>query len=342
MTAVRAATLRAARRLVVVEVELPEPRDDEVVVDVDACGICATNLHGWREPRTAVGPVMLPGAHGHELAGRVRGSGERVCLDPALACACGRCDRCDAGDPVGCRAPSPLAVWGFADAVVVPREGLVAVPDGLGLEAATLAEPLAAAVHALRTSWTARADGRLDGVPAVVLGAGPLGLLSLARLRRLGAGPVTVVARHPHQAELAGDLGADVVLPDDHPQLARDLRRRRAALVVEAVGGGAETVATAFAAVDRGGEVVVLGLFDAPRGLDVTDAVLRGVRARFAAAAGVSDGVSDVARALEQLAAEPGLARLLTHRFALAEVDEAFAAAGTPGTRALRVLVRPT
>jgi D-arabinose 1-dehydrogenase-like Zn-dependent alcohol dehydrogenase len=132
VTAVRAATLRAARRLVVVEVELPEPRDDEVVVDVDACGICATNLHGWREPRTAVGPVMLPGAHGHELAGRVRGSGERVCLDPALACACGRCDRCEAGDPVGCRAPSPLAVWGFADAVVVPRAGLVAVPATSG------------------------------------------------------------------------------------------------------------------------------------------------------------------------------------------------------------------
>ena len=75
----------------------------------------------------------------------------------------------------------------------------------------------------------------------------------------------------------------------------------------------------------------MLGLFDAPRGLDVTDAVLRGVRARFAAAAGVGGGTSDVARALEQLAAEPGLARLLTHRFALAEVDEAFAAAGTPG-----------
>ena len=104
----------------------------------------------------------------------------------------------------------------------------------------------------------------------------------------------------------------------------------------------AETLATAFAAVDRGGEVVVLGLFDAPRGLDVTDAVLRGVRARFAAAAGVSGGTSDLARALEQLAAEPALARLLTHRFPLADVDEAFAAAGTPGTRALKVLVRPT
>ena len=86
----------------------------------------------------------------------------------------------------------------------------------------------------------------------------------------------------------------------------------------------------------------MLGLFDAPRGLDVTDAVLRGVRARFAAAAGVSDGVSDVARALEQLAAEPALARLLTHRVPLADVDEAFATAGAPGARALRVLVRPT
>jgi L-iditol 2-dehydrogenase len=342
VTVVRAASLRAARELVLAEVELPEPRDGDVVVDVEACGICATNVHGWRDPSTAVGPVTLPGAHGHELAGCVRETRERVCLDPALACACGDCDRCVAGDPVGCRTPTPLAVWGFADAVVAPRRGLVAVPDGLELEPATLAEPLASAVHALRTSWSARIDGRLDGVPAVVLGAGTLGLLALARLRQLGAGPVAVVARHPHQAEVAADLGADEVLPDDQPQLVRELRRRRAALVVEAVGGAAETVATAFAAVDRGGEVVVLGLFDAARGLDVTDAVLRGVRARFAAAAGVADGTSDVARALELLAAEPRLARLLTHRFPLAEVDAAFATAAAPEARALRVLVRPS
>ena len=341
MTLVRAATLGAPRELVVGDVELPEPAEGDVVVDVEACGVCATNLHGWRDPSAAVGPVGLPGAHGHELAGRVRGTGERVCLDPALACACGACDRCRAGDPVGCRAPTPLAVWGFAEAIVAPERGLVALPAGLDLEAAVLAEPLAAVVHALRTCWSTRVDGRLDGVAAVVLGAGTLGLLALARLRRLGADPVVVVARHAHQAELAAELGAGEVVPDDRPDLTRHLRSLRPGIVVEAVGGEAETVATAFAAVDRGGEVVVLGLFGAPRLLDVTDAVLRGVRARFAAAGGVGDGSSDTTRALAQLAAEPGLGRLVTHRFPLDDIVAAFATAATAAARPVKVVVRP-
>lgn len=340
MSTVRAALLRASRELVVSEVELAEPGEHESRVEIDACGVCATNVHGWRDPEAAVGPIALPGAHGHELAGRVAGTGDRVSLDPALACACGGCDRCAAGDPVGCRSPRTLAVWGFAEAIVAPSEALVRIPDGLQPEAATLAEPLAAAIHALRTSWTAGGRGRLDGVSAAVLGAGPLGLLALASLRSLGAGPVRVVARHPHQAELAGGLGAAEVLAADAPGVTRALRRHRPALVVEAVGGASETLGTAFAAVDRGGEVVVLGLFDGKRSLDVTDAVLRDVRARFTAAGGTSGGRTDVERALELLSGNPRLGRLVTHRFSLDEVGEAFATAAEPRRGAVKVVVR--
>lgn len=348
---IRAAVLRAPRHLELERVELRAPGSGEAVVAVEACGVCATNLHGWASPGRALGGAGLPGAHGHEVAGivtlagaDVRGlaAGDRVCLEPSLACGCGTCEACRSGEAIGCRTKTSLPVWGFADAIVVPERGLMRVPAGLEPRLACLAEPLASAVHGLRHSFTAAVrNGRIDGVHVAVVGAGVIGLLAAAAARRLGAAEVSVVARHPHQAEAARALGADRVLSGDAPDLARTLRRLAPRLVVEAVGAP-ETLAAAFAAVDRGGEVVVLGLFDGSPGVDVSDAVLRNVRAFYAAGYGARDGVSDFALALDQLA-EPvsPLVLLLTHDVPLEHVNEAFALAADRRLGAHRVVVHP-
>ena len=169
---------------------------------VEACGICATNLHGWA-PAPA-GPAALPGAHGHEVAGVVEAVGEavgpcapgdRVCLDPAAACGCGAATACAAGDPMRCRAQSLLPVWGFADALVVGR-GRRAAPGrdrprgGLARRAARLG---GARSPAQPHGCGPRPDRRR---PVLVLGAGALGLLAVAAARHLGAAEVIVVARH--------------------------------------------------------------------------------------------------------------------------------------------------
>ena len=342
--------LTGIRRLELADVELPEPGPSDAVVEVRACAICATNLHGWADPARRSPGSALPGTLGHEVAGVVTATGQdvrelapgdRVCLEPALACACGRCPACRSGDALGCRDGSPLSVWGFAEAMVVPERGLVSVPDGLDLEVAALAEPLASALHGIRHSWTAaRSSGRIDGVHVAVLGAGPIGLFALAAARCLGAGEVTVLARQDHQARAAAALGADRVLDGDAPDAAQALRRLRPELAIEAAGARA-TLETAFASVARGGEVIVLGLFDGPQALDVTSAVLRNLRAFFAVAYGTLGGVSDFSLALQMLS-EPdtALARIITHRFRLEDVDEAFNTAATRHSGAQRVVVR--
>jgi len=130
------------------------------------------------------------------------------------------------------------------------------------------------------------------------------------------------------------------VLDGDAPDAAQALRRLRPELAIEAAGARA-TLETAFASVARGGEVIVLGLFDGPQALDVTSAVLRNLRAFFAVAYGTLGGVSDFSLALQMLS-EPdtALARIITHRFRLEDVDEAFNTAATRHSGAQRVVVR--
>lgn len=346
---IRAASLRGPRQLEVGRVELPPPGPDGVLVQVAACGVCATNLHDWAHPERAMRGSGLPGAHGHEVSGVVAevGSaveelapGDRVCLDPALACACGDCPACAAGRPRSCRNRTTLPVWGFAEAIVVPARGVVRVPAGLDLEVACLAEPLASAVHGIRHGWSAAADGRVDGLRVAVVGAGAIGLCATLAARALGAADLTVVARHEHQARLAEALGADRVLADDE-QTSSALRRLRPQLVVEAAGGDGSALRTAVTAVADNGEVVALGLPDAPAELDVARLVLHDVRAFFAAAYGMRDGVSDFSVALMLLAETRSAAQLVTHRFPIEDAGRAFeTAAGRTGD-VVRVVVRP-
>jgi L-iditol 2-dehydrogenase len=345
---VRAAFHVGRETLVVRQAELPALGPGDVVVGVEACGVCATNLHAWSaEP---AGPGVLPGAHGHEIAGRVievgpgvtaYRPGDRVCVDPAAACGCGACPACLAGDPMLCRAQTLLPVWGFADALAVPERGLVRLPSGLAPTVACLAEPLASAVHGLRHCHRAGADGRIDGESVVVLGGGCLGLLTVHAAHCLGASEVVAVVRHPHQARRAEALGADTVVGSDDPGVTAVLRRLRAGIVVEAVGGTAATLEQAFTVVDRGGEVVVLGLFAEPRAIDVTAAVLRNVRAFFAAAYATRDGTADIAVAVAMLAAQPALGSLVTQTFELEEIADARRAALCRARGVGRVVVVP-
>jgi len=330
----RAAFLAGPRRISLGTIELPAPGPGEARVAVAACGVCGTNLDGWSAPDKALATALLPGAHGHEVAGIVSSVGpgagglavgDRVCLEPNLALQ-----------------PGPIAAWGFADSIVAPVQSLLRLPDGLDLELATLAEPLASAIHGLRGSFTAvTGGGRLDGVSVAVIGAGVLGLLTVAAAVDLG-GTAIAVARHPHQAKAAAALGASDVLDSSDPETIRSLRKLRPRLVVEAVGGASNAIADAFAAVAPDGEIVIMGLFDGPRELDVTRAVFRNVRAFFALAYGERDGVTDFELALRLLAARPAdFGRLLTHRLPLGEAQRAFELAADKSAGTLRVLVTP-
>jgi 2-desacetyl-2-hydroxyethyl bacteriochlorophyllide A dehydrogenase len=349
---VRAAVWRGPRQLELTTVGLPSPGEHEVAVAVEACGICATNLRVWATSRRPGVPAAAPGFSGHEIVGRIAAVanrtsalrvGDLVCVEPVRAAACRVCSACEDGRAWFCQRRREIPVWGFADAIVVASDSVAPLPADMAT-AGTLVEPLACAVHAIRQSWTAQPEnGGLDGRRIAILGAGATGLLLVVAARHLGAGSVTVLARYDHQAVLAADLGADEVVRSDDPQAREHLRSLRPQLVVEAVGARSGTFELALASVAPGGELAVLGLFDATQQIDARRAVLTELRLAFPVAYGSSRGLDDFQIALAILSqSHARLERLVTHSFELADVGAAFATAADKRTGAVRVIVQPS
>lgn len=239
------------------DVDEPQPRDGEVVLDIKGSGICGSELHGFRSLGFRKPPLVM----GHEIVG-VDGDGRRVAVNPLLSC--GRCDMCGRGLPQVCRERGLLGVHragGFAERVAVPAAALHVLPDGVSWEAAAMVEPLANALHALRQVPDVRA-ARVG-----VIGAGAIGLLCLLVARRLGAGQVTVVDPSAGRLATADRLGADAT----GPALVGEYD-----VVVDAVGLPA-TRADSLLRVRPGGHAVWIGLARADATIDGNDLV-RGER----------------------------------------------------------------
>jgi L-iditol 2-dehydrogenase len=238
---VRAALLYGPEDLRVEHV--PDPDGGQgIVVEVQAATACATDVKMWRHGHRVLPPY--PCAFGHETAGVRTDTDERVLVSDSVAC--GTCPPCRAGREQICRNPTWI-LGGFAERIAAPEAALHPIPGGLPPEAAAMAEPLAAAVHALERGS--------DATDVGVLGGGPMGLMIAALLLAEGR-PVTLADRHPERRAQAEQLGA---------RAAERLGRHE--LVFEAVGRP-EAWRAAVAAAAPGAVVVLVG--GCPRGSEVS------------------------------------------------------------------------
>ncbi len=212
--------------------QVPDP-DREVIVEVEAATTCGTDVKMWRHGHRVLPPYPCP--FGHETAGVRLDTGERVLVSDSVAC--GRCRACRSSRPQICR-DSRWVLGGFAERIAAPSQALHRVPDGLEAPAAAMAEPLAAAVHALSRGTDADDVG--------VFGGGPMGLMLCSLLVAEGRS-VTVADRHPERREQASELGGVGVE-----------RLEKHELVFEAVGRP-EAWREAVAAAVEGGVVVLVG-----------------------------------------------------------------------------------
>jgi L-iditol 2-dehydrogenase len=199
----RAVRVSAPRVAEVVDVPAPQPADTEVLVRVEAASLCATDR------KLAARGSPKPLIPGHEVAGRLE-DGTPVGLHPDIGC--GHCAACRSG--LENRCPERISIGldrdgGLAEWVAVPADHAVPL-DGLGLNVSPVLEPLACCLHAVSLL-----DVR-PGDPAVVVGAGAMGVLCMWALQQAGAA-VAVCQRSPERRRLAAELGAQAVLgPAEH------------------------------------------------------------------------------------------------------------------------------
>lgn len=196
------------------EEETPLPADGDVLVRVDAVGICGSDLHWFGEGGIGDSALKEPLVLGHELAGTVQGgelAGRLVAVDPAIACeTCASCRRglrhlCTASRFAG----HGTVDGGLREVIAWPARLLHPLPESLTAEDGAMLEPLGVAIHA-----TDLAHFRV-GDAAIVVGCGPIGLLLVQVARVSGATNVVAVDPLAHRRALALEVGADAALTPD-------------------------------------------------------------------------------------------------------------------------------
>jgi L-iditol 2-dehydrogenase len=256
---VRAARLHAAGDLRVGAEPTPEAGPGMSLVRVTAVGICGSDLHWWDEG--AIGDAMLahPLVLGHEGAGVIAEGprrGERVAIDPAIAC--GACRACRDGYANLCYRIR-FAGHGETDGMMRefmtwPAELLHPLPDGVSDADGALLEPLGVALHSVDLGHLA------FGGTASVVGCGPIGLLLIAVLKAAGASSVLAIEPLAHRREAAARYGADrVAEPGTASEFARELVGFGVDVAFEAAGTD-EAVRLAVESVRPGGRVVLAGI----------------------------------------------------------------------------------
>ena len=325
----------------IVERPVPEPKPGWIRVRVSAVGICGTDLHFYRGsfPSPA---GLLPG---HEVGGVIDALGEGVQLPVGAAVAvepqsfCGECYQCRTGNHNRCPTRILFGVTGrggCAEFATIPAYSAYILPNDVPSAVGALAEPLAVCVRGLHR-------GRVQsGQRVVILGAGTIGLMSLLGARMAGAAETLVVARHPHQQRAAQALEADAVLHDTDA-LRERLDGAAVDCVIETVGGRAATLMDAVRLVRPGGIVLMLGVFDGTSQIPALDFSTKEVTMVGSNCYGRGGSHTDFEIAIDLLRKNlKPLTALVTHRFALDQVNQAFATAADKHSGSIKVHIIPS
>ena len=326
---VKAAFLTGIRK---VEIrQAPDPvrqSDDDVLLRIQAVGVCGSDMHYYRTGRIGNLVVEYPFIVGHECAGTVveagpkspLAAGQCVAIDPLVVC--GQCDQCLAGRFHTCRkqrflgCPGQLA-GSLAEYLVMPSRCCYPIPDSLTFDQAVMSEPLSIGL------WTVKLARRTAGKKIAVLGCGPIGMCTLLALR--AAGPCTVYATDLREERLRATrrLGADWTGNPTRQDVVAEILRLQGDgldLVFEAAGEQ-ETLDQAVQLLRPGGTLAMVGIPEGDRvSFDVSN-----MRRKELTIQNVRRQNECVAPAIELIAdGRVNVDAMITHRFSLDETAGAF------------------
>ncbi len=319
---------------------VPQPGPGEVLLKIRFCGICGSDLEAYKYGLYQPGLII-----GHELAADIVavgpgvsgwGIGDRVTSNDVVSC--GECRYCRSGRVSLCDAvtmPGVTCDGAYAEYMTVSARALFRLPEGVSYEQAAVTDPSSNALHAVRRSGLGLGDRVL------VVGAGPIGLLTIQAALLAGARTVIVAEMNPIRAKMAVTMGASATIDPSTENLdfrVADLTDDQGADVVFCASGNPEAMGSTFTLVRKGGVVVPVGICEQPVQADFLSLVMNELDYRGTYASYDEYGLALDLMAQKRWRVEPIISGVVPLEQI---VEEGFETLVRPDTAAAKVLVTP-
>ena len=321
---------------------VPSPAPGEVLIAMGSVGICGSDVHYLEHGRIGSFVVEAPMILGHESSGIVEAlgdgvtslrPGDRIALEPGVPCR--RCAVCKSGRYNLCAEvrffATPPVDGSMATYVTHPADFCYRLPDHVSLDEGAMMEPLSVGIHACRRGGVSMGDRVL------VMGAGPIGLVTVLAARAAGASVIALSDPQAERLDLARQVGADLVTSAAGPGLVPELVDRAGGMFDASVdcSGAEAAVRVAMNATRSGGKVVLVGLGADEMTLPIVESATREVDLL-----GIFRYCNAYPAALELIASgRVDVKPIVTHRFSMTRVSEAFDVARTGRDGAVKVMV---
>ena len=264
----KAAVMKGIGSIEIESRPVPIPKEDEALIRIKSVGVCGSDIHYFVEGRIGDYIVQPPFILGHECSGEVVEigagvknikPGDRVTMEPGIPC--GKCENCRTGRYNLCPDvvfwATPPTNGSFCEYVAHPANFTYPIGDQVSFEEAALVEPLAVGVYATRRAQVE------PGQTALVLGSGPIGLVTVEALLARGVTEVIAVDIVDMRLQKAKELGAPYIINAQKENVAdvvKDITRNRGVHVVFETAGNIGTTQMTVDVTKRGGKVVLVGL----------------------------------------------------------------------------------
>ena len=342
---------KKAKGISIKEVDEPELGHDEVLIKIKKAAICGTDLHIWSWSKWAQSRIKnIPFIIGHEFSGVVVEKGDGVSFVDVGDFVSGEthivdrsCYQCRTGKMHICQNLKIIGVdrdGAFAEYIVIPELNAWENDEKLDPEVAAIQEPLGNAVH---TVFPSDRVENLAGKYALVMGCGPIGLMSIAVLRTIGVEKIFAVEISDYRLNYAEKMGADILinpLKEDVIKNVIEETKGRGVDVVLEMSGAEPAIKTSFKVVTPGGRVSLLGLPDESVSLDFSnDIILKGVRIYGVTGRRMFQTWYQVKGLLNISDFRNKIRSLITHKMKMSDIEEGFELLNTK--EAVKIVLDP-
>ncbi|KMY52399.1 NAD(P)-dependent alcohol dehydrogenase [Peribacillus loiseleuriae] len=341
-----AAVLTEVKNIEIQKREIPTPEADEVLIRIKTVGLCGSDVHYYEHGKIGDYIVENPIILGHEASGEIVKVGEkvtelkvgqRVSIEPGATC--GKCDHCKEGRYNLCPHVEFLATppydGAFCEYIAMRADLVFPIPDSMSYETAALIEPFSVGIHAI-------SRGKLQsGETVVIMGMGPIGLVTAAAAKMAGAKTIIGVDLEQSRLDVAKEMGATHTINLREDNLDDKVMEYTNGVGVDLAietAGNPKAVQGTITSVRRGGRVVIVGM--SPQ--DEVPVSISKIVDKEIDLMGVFRYHHTYPKAIEMLASkEIDIEKMITNQYQLSDAKEAFEKAIHDKTNTLKMMIYP-